>query len=74
MIRPSLRRGRGQAAPRSCKDDDTGLDYYDTLAGDIWHPRRAGQQARGDALGALQHHGIAGHAMMLRVRCPDQRS
>jgi hypothetical protein len=51
MIRPSLRRGPGQAAPRSCKDDDTGLDYYDTPAGNIGHPRRAGQQARGDAPG-----------------------
>ncbi len=38
MIRPSLRRGPGPAAPRSCKDHDTGLDCYDTLAGNIWRP------------------------------------
>ena len=50
MIRPSLGRGRGPAAPRSC-NDDTGLDYYDTPDGGIWRPGRAGQQARGDAPG-----------------------
>jgi len=40
MIRPSLRRGRGPAAPRSVEDDDTGLDYYDTPAGNIWRAAR----------------------------------
>ncbi len=29
-MRPSLRRGRGPAAPRSGEDDDTGPGYYDT--------------------------------------------
>ena len=55
MIRSSLRRGRGPAAPRSCKDD-TGLDDYDTLAGHIWRPRRAGQQARSHAPGSPTAH------------------
>ena len=39
MIRPSLRRGRGPAAPRSSRDDDTGLDYYDKPADGIGAPR-----------------------------------
>jgi hypothetical protein len=62
MIRPSLRRGRGPAAPQSCKDDDTGLDYYDTLAGDIWRPRAepgsrpAAAPRRPDGRSAIGHH------------------
>ncbi len=47
MIRPSLRHGRGPAAPRSRKDDDTGLDCYDTLVGGIWRP---------DGPSAIGHH------------------
>ena len=39
MIRPSLRRGPGPAAPHS-SNDDTGLGYHDTLADDIWRTRR----------------------------------
>jgi hypothetical protein len=49
MSRPSRRRGRGPAAPRSCKDDDTGLDDDDTPAGDIWRP------APSRAAGAATH-------------------
>ena len=62
MIRPSLRRGRGPPAPRSGKDDDTGLDHYDTLADDIWRPapsRVAGRRRRTRRLGgpsAIGHH------------------
>ncbi len=62
MIRPSLRRGRCPAAPRSCKDDDTGLDYHDTLADDIWRPapsRAAGPRRRTrrpDGPSAIGHH------------------
>jgi hypothetical protein len=61
MIRPSLRHGRGPAAPRSCKDDDIGLDYYDTLADDIWRPpsRAAGPRrstGRPDGPSAIGHH------------------
>ena len=59
MIRLSLRCGRGPAAPRSSKDDDTGPGYYDTLAGGIWPPAPGGQQARARAPGgpsAIGHH------------------
>jgi hypothetical protein len=49
MIRPSLRRGRGPAAPRSGKDDDTGPGCYGTPPGGIWRPppsRAAGPRRR----------------------------
>jgi hypothetical protein len=46
---PSLHRGRGLAAPGSCKDDDTGLGYYDTPTGDIWRPAKPVGRACGDA-------------------------
>jgi hypothetical protein len=62
MIRSSLRRGRGPAAPPSFEDDDTGLDYYDTLADDIWRPapsQAAGPRRRTrrpDSPSAIGHH------------------
>jgi hypothetical protein len=45
MIRPSLRGGRGPAAPRSGQVDDSGPGYCGTASGGIWCPRRAGWQA-----------------------------
>jgi hypothetical protein len=62
MIRPSLRRGPGPAAPRSGKDEETGLGYYGTPAGDIWRPapsRAAGPQRRTrrpDGPSVIGHH------------------
>ena len=51
MIRPSLRRGRGPAAPRSGKDDDTGPGYYDTPPATSGARAEPGSRARGNVSG-----------------------
>jgi hypothetical protein len=60
MIRPSLRRGRDPAAPRSNRDDDTGLDYHDKPAGGIGAPRaepaRPRRRIRRPGPSATGHH------------------